>query len=88
MISSGFLKIPRWLMNPLGFQLSLQPMIILTFLFRKECKILISFSLLSQFYLAQLAGAVECTDCTSAAPMSPGYDAKQSDGEVPVMLGL
>ena len=41
---------------------------------------------------AQLAGAVEYTDCTSAEvypPTSecPGYDTKQSDGEVPVMLG-
>ena len=33
-------------------------------------------------FLAQLAGAVEYTDCTS------GYDTKQSDGEVPVMLEL
>ena len=29
---------------------------------------------------AQWAGAVEYTDC-------PAYDTKQSDGEVPVMLG-
>ena len=31
-------------------------------------------------YLAQSAGAVEYTDCTS------GYDTKQSDGEVPAVL--
>ena len=44
---------------------------------------------------AQLAGAVEYTDCTfaeEARPPSPhecpGYDTKQSDGEVPVMLEL
>ena len=35
---------------------------------------------------AQLAGAVEYTDCFSAE--CPGYDTKQSDGEVLVMLGL
>ena len=44
--------------------------------------------------LAQLAGAAEYTDCTSAEGIRPspnecpGYDTKQSDGEVPVMLGL
>ena len=44
--------------------------------------------------LAQLAGAVEYTDCTSAEGYDPphnecrGYDTKQSDGEVPVILGL
>ena len=42
--------------------------------------------------LAQSAGAVEYTDCTSAERVRknecPGYDTKQSDGEVPVMLGL
>ena len=32
--------------------------------------------------IAQSAGAVEYTDCTS------GYDTKQSDGEVPEVLGL
>ena len=31
-------------------------------------------------FLAQLAGAVEYTDCTG-----PGYDIKPSDGEVPVL---
>ena len=41
----------------------------------------------------QLAGAVEYTDCTSPGgvlppPECPGYDTKQSDGEVPVMLEL
>ena len=35
---------------------------------------------------AQSAGAVECTDCPHNE--CPGYDTKQSDGEVPVMLGL
>ena len=38
------------------------------------------------------AGAVEYTDCSSAEGSppneSPAYDTKQSDGEVPVMLGL
>ena len=42
---------------------------------------------------AQLVVAVEYTDCTSAevqTPMNecPGYDTKQSDGEVPVMLEI
>ena len=32
-------------------------------------------------HLAQSAGAVEYTDC-------PGYDTKQSDGEVPAVLEL
>ena len=39
-----------------------------------------------QMCLSQSAGAVEYTDCTSAE--CPGYDTKQSDHEVPVMLGL
>ena len=34
--------------------------------------------------MAQLAGAVEYTD--SIPNECPGYDSKQSDGEVPVML--
>ena len=43
--------------------------------------------------IAQFAGAVECTDCSSAEGYDlpnecPRYDTKQSDGEVPVMLGL
>ena len=43
--------------------------------------------------LAQLAGAIEYNDCTPTAPhctphVCPSYDTKQSDGEVPVMLGL
>ena len=45
--------------------------------------------------LAQSSGAVEYTDCISAEgkdPLPPNecpvYDTKQSDGEVPVMLGL
>ena len=45
-------------------------------------------------YFAPLARAVEYTDCTSAEGYEPhlnecsGYDTKQSDGEVPVMLEL
>ena len=44
--------------------------------------------------IAQSAGAVEYTDCTSAGGVRPppnecpGYDTKQSDGEVPAMLEL
>ena len=44
--------------------------------------------------IAQWAGAVEYTDCTSAKGKNPppnecpAYDTKQSDGEVQVMLGL
>ena len=42
--------------------------------------------------MAQSAGAVEYTDCSSAVPPPtnecPGYDTKQSDGEYPVMLEL
>ncbi len=42
---------------------------------------------------AQLAGAVGYTDCTAAGRYNPRnecprYDTKQSDGEIPVMLGL
>ena len=37
-------------------------------------------------FIAQLAGAVEYTDCNSAE--CPRYDTKQSDGEVLVMLEL
>ena len=45
-------------------------------------------------YNAHSAGTVEFTDCTSAVLNTlppnecPGYDTKQTDGEVPVMLGL
>ena len=44
-------------------------------------------------YLAQSAGIVEYTDCTSAKVMIPankcrGYDTKQSDCEIPVMMEL
>ena len=41
-------------------------------------------------YFAQSAGAVEYTDCFSAEEQDecPGYDTKQSDGEVPAMLEL
>ena len=44
--------------------------------------------------IAQSAGAVEYTDCTSAEGVRPppnecpGYDTKQSDGEVPAVLEL
>ena len=43
--------------------------------------------------MAQSAGVVEYTDCFSAKryPLNnecPGYDTKQSDGEVPVILEL
>ena len=43
--------------------------------------------------IAQSAGAVEYTDCTSAEGKDPtnecaGYNTKQSDGVVPVILGL
>ena len=43
--------------------------------------------------IAQSAGAVEYTDWTSAKGWDthnecPVYDTKQSDGEVPLMLGL
>ena len=37
-------------------------------------------------YFAQSAGAVEYTDCTSNE--CPGYDTKQSNGEVPAVLEL
>ena len=38
--------------------------------------------------IAKSAGAVEYTECTSESPVSALiYDTKQSDGEVPVMLG-
>ena len=44
-------------------------------------------------HLAQLAGAVEYTDCIYAEGYDspnkcPRYDAKQPDGEAPVMLEL
>ena len=43
--------------------------------------------------VAQSAGAVKYTDCFSAEGLEPpnecpGYDTKQSDGEVPAMLEL
>ena len=54
------------------------------------------FDPIGQKCLAQSAGAVEYTDWTSAEEWAPPpsdnecpeYDTKQSDGEVPVMLGL
>ena len=39
-------------------------------------------------FLAQSAGAEEYTDCFSAVNECAGYDNKQSDGEVPVILKL
>ena len=49
----------------------------------------------TQTDIAQSTGAVEYTDCTSAEMYDflspnkcPEYDTKQSDGEVPVKLGL
>ena len=44
-------------------------------------------------FIAQLAGAVEYTDCFSAEGLDPlnrcpGYDTKQSDGEAPVIIEL
>ena len=45
--------------------------------------------------ISQSAGAVEYTDCTSSEGLDPplhnerpGYDTKQSDGEVPAVLEL
>ena len=38
--------------------------------------------------VAQSAGAVEYTDCKTPPNECPGYDTKQYDGEVPVMLEL
>ena len=43
--------------------------------------------------MAQLAGAVEYTDCISAEKYystikRPGYGTKQADGETPVMMEL
>ena len=55
---------------------------------------LIIYVLLNDIPLAQSAGAVEYNDCTSAEGLEPspnecpGYDTKQSDSEVPVMLGF
>ena len=53
----------------------------------------IFLSLSPLFLFAHSAGAVEHTDCTSAAGEDqhyecPGYDTKQSEGEVSVMLEL
>ena len=49
----------------------------------------------SVLFIAQSAGGVEYTDCFSAEQRGktspnecPGYNTKQSDGEVPVMLEL
>ena len=41
------------------------------------------------YIIAQSAGVVEFSDCNSAESNEcPVYDTKQSDGEVPAMLGL
>ena len=50
------------------------------------------YSKIVPFLLSQSVTTVEYTDCTSAEGLDspnkcPGYDTKQSDGEVPVMLG-
>ena len=50
-------------------------------------------SVIYQIFLAQSVGAVEYTDGTSAEEKDPpnecpGYDTKQSDGEVPAVLEL
>ena len=50
-----------------------------------------TFRLHSNLYFAQLAASVEYTDCISAERVRPptkfpGYDTKQTDDEVPVML--
>ena len=49
-------------------------------------------SLFNIFSLAQSAGAVEHANCISVVELFPqeclGYDTKQSDGKVPVMLEL
>ena len=44
-----------------------------------------NFLTVSQILVAQSAGAVEYTDCPKECP---GYDTKQSDGEVPAVLEL
>ena len=49
--------------------------------------------MLTQPFISQSAGAVEYTDGTSAEGKDPpnecpGYDTKQSDGEVPAVLEL
>ena len=51
------------------------------------------YSVITKIYsLAQSAGSVKYTDCTSTGVRHPnkcpGYDTKQSDGEVPVMQEL
>ena len=59
-----------------------------------DALLILMFKQMNTLYVVdQLAGAVEYTDCFSAegsppANKCPGYDTKQSDGEVPVMLEL
>ena len=60
--------------------------------FKMELKIFIIFDFY-QSNFSQSAGAVEYTNCISAEGQDAineclGYDTKQSDGEVPLMLEL
>ena len=58
-------------------------------MFQKFEQILVEFlnyESVSKFFVAQFAGVVEYTD--PAPNECPGYDSKQSDGEVPVTLGF
>ena len=61
------------------FVLSLKVTSLFFNIFTVQCDI---FPNIQSTFFAQSAGAVEYTDCTS------GYDTKQSDGEVLVMLKL
>ena len=60
--------------------------------FKPKVPHLNSFADLFNNIFAQSAGAVEYTDCTSAEGYPPnecpGYDTKQSDGEVPAVPEL
>ena len=58
-------------------------------------EIFVYYCSIARYFIAQLAGDVEYTDCTSVeggGVDTPhkflGYDTKQSDGEVPVMQEL
>ena len=58
-------------------------------------KFLLIFSIILNIHMAQSAGAAEYTDCISAEEWNlshpneyPGYDTRQSDGEVSVMLDV
>ena len=55
-------------------------------MFKEKCN---STALTINHYFAQTAGVVEYTDYSKTPPNEcPGYDTKQSDGKVPVMLEL